>query len=129
MQVLIDEYCLTENLQPVGIQKKRTNLIKTTELKDVGACLVVHFNKFTYGANFTMRNNLLLENEITICGKKYEATAFIEHVGSSYFGHYICYRRFYDKWICCNDESVGFITANKGANLTNPYMLFYEIAK
>ena len=55
----------------------------------------------------------------------YTCFGVITHVGSLYGGHYYCYIKYGDKWLCCNDSSISAVSEAVVLN-SYAYILFYE---
>ncbi len=89
----------------------------------------MHIQKVFYSDGaVTNSNHIRFPEKLTFEGKyNYELVSFIEHFGSANFGHYICYRKFYDKWMLINDIAVRLIPKENALQVANPYMLFYRL--
>lgn len=68
-------------------------------------------------------------NRVSSVKYQYELVSFIEHFGAADFGHYVSYRKFYDKWLNINDPKVKFIDKQTLFESANPYMCFYRLVK
>jgi ubiquitin C-terminal hydrolase len=71
-------------------------------------------------------NNIQIVDNSNKTVHKYELTSFIEHFGTHNFGHYIAYRKYFDKWVMINDSSTHLIDNKKAFQVPNPYILFYR---
>lgn len=119
-------YADLHNFSFTGIRFKpvQTTLQKSTSIVNTGKNLVIQVGYVSATGKSNAR--ILFSDYINVNDKKYELVSFIVHVGSSSFGHYFCYRKFYDRWIVANDSTVKFVDKSAIFESSRPYMLFYR---
>lgn len=136
------EFCQTNNCENVldlfKLTQIKANLTKTSKINKFPKILTIHIQKVFFEENSVMTNRLKVifpetlflrsnqANEKEDGVIKYELTSFIEHMGQHTFGHYIAYRKFHDKWVLINDNSVKLIDKSRAMEISDPYMLFYR---
>ena len=102
----------------------KTTLQKTTKIKKTNENLIIHIAYIGFEGK---SNSKIIFNESIIINEiKYELVAIIVHVGSSSFGHYFCYRKFYGLWVVANDSNIKLVNKETIFNSIMPYMLFYR---
>ena len=55
----------------------------------------------------------------------YEVVGTIDHMGLSFFGHYISFVKYGDQWYKCNDEVITRVS-QKDIHTKNTYMILYR---
>lgn len=127
-----DENNCSEILKDLKFKPFKIDLIKKSKINQYPKILTIHVQRVFYEEDirtsrlkiiFPESLNFLLENKEYL----YELTGFIEHFGTHDFGHYIAYRRFYDKWFYINDANVKLVDKKIAYEVSNPYMLFYRL--
>lgn len=123
-----EENKMTDLVKRLRFKPIKTSLQKSTKISSTGKNLIVHVSSVDYMDGGIKSNSKVLFNEVlTVGDKKYELVSFIEHLGSSGFGHYFCYRKFYNNlWIVANDRNISYVEKEKVFQVANPYMLFYR---
>lgn len=113
-----------ENLKIEPTQSDLTKLITIDEFPDI---LTLHIEKVLFDREIvTSKTYISFQEQLVINKHIYELTSFIEHFGVHDFGHYIAYRKFYNKWIQINDHKVTIIDIKDALRVANPYILFYR---
>lgn len=113
-------------LKQIKFAPIRTNLIKSTKILSTNQALIVHINSVDSNYNKIDRK-IKFSNFLNINDKKYELKAYVCHSGAAAFGHYYCYRKFYEnRWLFISDANVKWIEDSSN-NFNLPYMLFYEL--
>jgi ubiquitin C-terminal hydrolase len=128
----LDKYCLENNCShswnKKNILKIKSNIQKISRINKYPEILTIHLIKVFF-ENDTMTTNKMhvsFPEELTIENRRYQLTSFIEHWGHHSYGHYIAYRKFYNKWTKMNDHIVKMIEKNEALQVGDPYMLFYR---
>jgi ubiquitin C-terminal hydrolase len=128
----LDQYCVENNcsnsLNKKDIKKIKTNILKKSRIVKYPDILTIHLIKvfFENDAMTTNKIHVSFPEEMIIDSKKYHLTSFIEHWGLHSYGHYIAYRKLYNKWVKINDHKVNIIEKNEALKVGDPYMLFYR---
>ena len=125
-----EENNLTELATRLRFRPIRITLHKSTKVKETNSNLIVHVSSVSFEDFGGVKSNskIFFGDKLYINNKTYELTAFIEHLGSSGFGHYFCYRKFYNNlWINVNDSNVRLVDKSSVFQVAKPYMLFYRL--
>lgn len=125
---------ITEILPHLDFKKIRTTVAKRQVVEKYPELLVIHIQKILhydqdYGAAMS-RNKinfpLMLKLEENGNVINYELYSFLQHIGSSEFGHYISFKKYSkEKWVLINDSNCLSINLDK-LKEADPYMLFYR---
>jgi len=131
-----DNIDLCNILHLLEFKKIKTTIIKSQDVVKFPNLLVIHVQKiFHYDQNngaTMIRGNLDFNEFLTVIenGKliKYELYSFLQHMGSSEYGHYISFKKYSkDKWVILNDaECINFDWEQIKNTNADPYMLFYR---
>ena len=131
-----DNLDLTDIVKYIQFKKIRTTIQKRQLIEKLPELLVIHVQKiFHYDQNHgasMVRGNLDFDEIMTLNENgnnvKYELYSFLQHMGSSEYGHYISFRKYSkDKWVVLNDsECVYFSWEQVKNSKVDPYMLFYK---
>lgn len=114
-------------LNSLKFKPVKTVLTKRSHIKNTPKNLIIHVNCVSYlDGGFKRQYPLNFGETLILRGRVFQLISMIEHLGVSSFGHYLCYRKFYDKWLKCNDSKVRFVSKEQVFNVANPYMLFYR---
>ncbi len=131
-----DKIDLNEILAYIEFRKVKTTIQKSEIVEKFPDLLVIRIQKIIdYDPNngVEMIKGYLNFDEFLIVeedGKKveYELYSFLQHMGSSEYGHYISFKKYTkDKWVVINDsECIYFTWEQLKKNNPDPYMLFYR---
>jgi ubiquitin C-terminal hydrolase len=132
-----DENGISEILSKLKLNPIKTNLKQRSKIIKYPKILTVHIQKVFFEENmYTNKLKIIFPEKLNFQHKdetngiikeiKYELISFIEHFGTHNFGHYIAYRKFFDKWFQLNDWNVKLIEKKYAFEVSNPYMLFYR---
>lgn len=123
-----DKHNMSDVAKTLRFKPIRTNLQKSTSIFKTRKNLIIHLDSVNYLSGGVKSSAKVIFNEfLMIKNRKYELMSFIQHMGSSGFGHYICYRKFYSGlWCVVNDTNVKFLTSIEIFGSTQPYMMFYR---
>lgn len=114
-------------IKRLKFKQVKSILNKSQRIKKTSNLLLVHFNIVgEYGKSESKVN---FKEFLHIGESIFELVSFIVHYGSSSFGHYICYRKFYNSWIVINDSNISFVNKNNVFSSSCPYMMFYQKIK
>ena len=100
---------------------------KNYEINKLPYVLILSLKRFKYNENNNFKLKQLITypiNDFELKDKKYDLFGVINHYGGINSGHYTCFIKYKDKWICCDDRRVYEIEQDRVMN-SNAYILFY----
>lgn len=114
-------------LQKIKFSTIKTNLIKSTKILTTNKAIIIHIN--SVDSNYSkIDRKIKFSNFLIVNNKKYQLKSYVCHSGVAAFGHYYCYRKYYnEKWLFISDSNVKWVEDSSNKNVTLPYMLFYEL--
>ena len=121
-------------LKDLDFKKIKRNIKKKQIINKFSDILVLQIQKFIFYDEFSGAAMSKLKVEFPLCLNvnekgnkiKYELYSFLQHIGSSEYGHYFSFKKYSDnKWVLLNDSNIIKIDLEK-IKEADPYMLFYK---
>ena len=121
-------------LSKLTFKKRKTKIFKRQIIQKFPEIFVIRIEKIIeynndFGAKIT-NNKSDIPVEINVIeddkNVKYELYSFLQHMGSSEYGHYISFKKFSkEMWVVINDSDFKKVNVMQIKNM-DPYILFYR---
>jgi ubiquitin C-terminal hydrolase len=121
-------------LSKISFKNKKTKIYKRQIINKYPEIFVIRIEKIVsynndYGTQIANnQSDILFELNINEDNKqiKYELYSFLQHMGSTDYGHYISSKKFSkEMWVIVNDSEFQKVDKDKIKNM-DPYILFYR---